>query len=61
MNLKQDPKKETNFIDGKVLDPLSGNIHSTKVRLSNDNRRLFIRGYVGVSALGRSQTWLREE
>ena len=61
MNLKQDPKKENNFIDGKVLDPLSGNIYSTKVRLSNDNRRLSIRGYVGVSALGRSQTWLREE
>lgn len=61
MNLKPDPKKENNFVDGKVLDPLSGNIYSTKVRLSNDNRRLSIRGYVGVSALGRSQTWLREE
>lgn len=61
MDLEQDPKKDNNFINGKVLDPLSGNIYSTKVRLSSDDRRLSIRGYVGVSALGRSQTWLREE
>lgn len=61
MDLKQDPKNENNFVNGKVLDPLSGKIYSSKAKLSSDGRRLSMRGYVGVSALGRSQTWLREE
>lgn len=60
-DLTEDTKKENNFVNGKVLDPLSGKIYSSKAKLSNDGRRLSIRGYVGVSALGRSQTWLREE
>ncbi len=61
MDLKQDPKNDNNFVNGKVLDPLSGKIYSSKAKLSNDGRRLTMRGYVGVSALGRSQTWLRED
>ncbi len=61
MDLKQDTKNDNNFINGKVLDPLSGKIYSSKAKLSNDGRRLSMRGYVGISALGRSQTWLREE
>lgn len=59
--LKQDPKNENNFINAKVLDPLSGNIYKGKAKLSSDGRRLSMRGYVGISALGRSQTWIRED
>lgn len=59
--LKQDPKNDNNFINAKVLDPLSGKIYSGKAKLSPDGRRLSMRGYVGISALGRSQTWLRED
>lgn len=58
--LQQDPKKENNFINAKVLDPLSGNVYKGKAKLSSDGRRLSLRGYVGISALGRSQTWIRE-
>ncbi len=58
--LMQDPKNQFNFINAKVLDPLSGNIYKGKARLSPDERRLMMRGYVGISALGRSQTWIRE-
>lgn len=59
--LQQDPKNENNFINAKVLDPLSGNIYKGKAKLSTDGRRLTMRGYVGISALGRSQTWIRED
>lgn len=59
--LKQDPANENNFFDAKILDPLSGNIYKAKARVSPDGRRLSMRGYVGVSALGRSQSWIRED
>ncbi len=51
----------SNFTGGKIIDPLSGNIYSTKAKLSNNGKRLTMRGYVGVSALGRSQTWIKSD
>ena len=50
----------TNYTGGKIIDPLSGNIYSCKAKLSSNGKRLTLRGYVGISALGRSQTWIRE-
>ena len=46
---------------GKIIDPLSGKIYDSKVRLMNNGKHLTMRGYVGVSAIGRSQTWIRQE
>ena len=51
----------TNFSGGKIIDPLSGNIYSTKAKLSSNGKRLTMRGHVGVSALGRSQTWIKSD
>lgn len=50
-----------NYEKGRVIDPLGGKIYDAKVRLSSNGKRLTLRGYVGVSALGRSQTWIRQE
>ena len=50
----------TNYTGGKIIDPLSGKIYSCKAKLSSNGKRLTLRGYVGVSALGRSQTWIKE-
>lgn len=58
--LKQDQLHHSNFKDAAILDPLSGKIYKAKARLSADGRRLSMRGYVGVSMLGRSQSWFRE-
>ena len=58
--LKADPKKPNYYIDAQVLDPLSGKIYKGKVKMNADGRILTMRGYVGISALGRSQTWIRE-
>lgn len=48
------------YAGGFILDPLSGRIYRSKAKISNDGRRLTMRGYVGVSVLGRTQTWIRE-
>lgn len=57
--LKRD--KENEYSGGKVLDPLSGKIYSIKAKLTNNGNRLQMRGYIGVSALGRTQTWIRAQ
>ena len=50
-----------NYSNGKIIDPVSGKIYSLKGKVSANNKKLFLRGYFGVSAVGRSQTWLRVE
>ena len=51
---------QNEYANGRILDPLTGKIYSVKAKLSSNGKRLQLRGYVGVSALGRSQTWIRE-
>jgi len=48
------------YLGGKIIDPLTGKIYSMKAKLSANGNRLSLRGYIGVSVLGRSQTWIRE-
>lgn len=50
-----------NYVNGRILDPNSGKIYSMKAKLSSNGKRLHLRGYVGVSALGRNQIWIRAE
>ena len=52
---------DNQFVNAKVLDPLNGKIYSGKAKLSPNGKRLTLRGYVGVSALGRSQTWIKQD
>jgi uncharacterized protein (DUF2147 family) len=47
------------FDGGRVLDPEDGKIYRVKISLSPDGQRLDVRGYVGVSMFGRTQTWKR--
>ncbi|MBW8889430.1 MAG: DUF2147 domain-containing protein [Fibrobacteres bacterium] len=44
---------------GSVLDPANGKVYSCKLSLSEDSQSLTVRGYLGFSLLGRSQTWKR--
>ena len=56
---KKNPNDDFEYTGGKVLDPLSGNIYSGKAKLNPRGSRITLRGYVGVSMLGRSATWIR--
>lgn len=48
-----------NYEQGRIIDPLSGKIYDAKVRLNSSAKRLTIRASIGVSVLGRNQTWIR--
>ena len=58
---KQDEKNPNLYVDGRVLEPKSGKIYKGKANLSADGKRLRLRGYVGISALGRTQVWIRTD
>lgn len=45
---------------GMIMDPENGKIYKCSVWLE-DNNTLKVRGYIGFSALGRSQKWYRVE
>ena len=44
---------------GEILDPKNGKIYRCKMTLSGDGKSLNVRGFIGISLLGRTQTWLR--
>lgn len=43
---------------GSVLDPDSGDVYRCTVHLSAPDK-LDVRGYIGISLFGRTQTWVR--
>jgi uncharacterized protein (DUF2147 family) len=45
---------------GQILDPKNGKTYKCKLTPIEDGRKLEVRGYIGFSLLGRTQTWLRE-
>lgn len=47
--------------DGRIVDPHNGKEYSAKMTPIDGGRKLEVRGYMGFSLLGRSQTWIREE
>ena len=51
-------KDGSEFSGGKILDPVSGKEYKCIIKLNGANK-LDVRGYVGISALGRTQTWTR--
>ncbi len=54
-------KKDGNaWAGGEILDPKNGKIYRAKMSLSEDGKSLNVRGFIGISLLGRTQTWLRE-
>lgn len=46
---------------GTILDPENGKVYRAKMTLSDGGKQLIVRGYIGISLLGRSQTWFRED
>jgi len=46
--------------EGTIYDPLNGSTYSCTIKMKDKNT-LEIRGYIGVSALGRTDIWKRLE
>lgn len=51
-------KDGSEYSGGKILDPTSGKEYKCMMKL-NGKDKLDVRGYVGIQALGRTQTWIR--
>lgn len=49
----------TSYDGGSILDPQSGKTYKLKGNLADGGKKLELRGYIGVAALGRNQTWVR--
>ena len=56
---KANPKSPNEFTDGTILDPLSGTVYTGKAKIAPRGNSMTVRGYIGVSLLGRSATWIR--
>jgi uncharacterized protein (DUF2147 family) len=46
------------WADGRIYDPESGKTYKCKLTLTSTNR-LEVRGYIGISLLGRTEVWTR--
>ncbi len=44
---------------GTILDPDTGKIYRCRLALRDGGRRLAVRGFIGISLLGRTQLWER--
>jgi uncharacterized protein (DUF2147 family) len=47
------------YEDGTITDPRDGSVYRALMNLSPDNKTMEMRGYLGISLFGRSQTWKR--
>ena len=48
------------YSGGEILDPNNGRAYRCLLRVTDDGRKLEVRGYIGISLLGRTQVWLRD-
>ncbi len=53
-------EKEKQWINGEIYDPKTGKTYSCKMKLTNSNT-LEVRGYVGISLMGKTEVWTRSE
>ena len=51
-------KKGSQYTNGKILDPKNGKLYKSYITLETKDK-LKVRGYIGISLLGRTQYWYR--
>lgn len=56
---KDGQAEEARWSGGEILDPDNGRTYRVHLTLEDGGRTLRVRGYIGVSLLGRTQRWQR--
>ena len=46
---------------GKILDPENGKEYNCKMTVVDGGKKLDVRGFIGISLIGRTQTWIRDQ
>ncbi len=46
---------------GHILDPDKGSTYKCNLHTIDNGQKLKVRGYIGFSLLGRTQTWIRQQ
>jgi uncharacterized protein (DUF2147 family) len=54
-------KQGEEYQNGEVLDPENGKTYRAKMKIEDGGKALHVRGFIGISLLGRTQIWVREE
>ena len=54
-------KAGSEFEGGEILDPANGKVYRVKMWTAEGGKKLNVRGFIGVSLLGRTQVWIRED
>src|SRR5512133_184894 len=54
-------KNGASWSEGEILDPENGRIYRLTLTPMDGGEKLEVHGFIGVSVIGRSQTWQREE
>ncbi len=52
-------KDDDQWVDGLILDPENGKTYKCFIELQDGGKKLKVRGFLGVSLLGRTQYWHR--
>jgi uncharacterized protein (DUF2147 family) len=61
MRILWDLQKDGNgWSGGTILDPATGKTYKCLLSVEDGGSKLKVRGFIGVSLLGRTQYWLRE-
>ncbi len=59
MDILWDLKQSGKIWDGgKILDPKNGKVYDCKIEVAGMDK-LKVRGYIGISMFGRTQTWFK--
>lgn len=53
-------KRSSDWGNGNILDPQNGKTYSAKIQVVDGGKRLKVRGFIGISLLGRTQYWEKQ-
>jgi uncharacterized protein (DUF2147 family) len=53
-------RTDDGYAGGDILDPDTGSVYRCKLHLEDGGAKLVVRGFIGISLLGRTQIWQRQ-